>query len=141
MFTTHPFLVGYIYSNFNSSIYDQYKIGLVFTLFWAFSIAFVISRFYTEVSRWNDILRKNVFPIKLVDNCIKTFLNKKFLHTTYVALTVEKKQLLIVLPCLGILSLALRTSLQNSIDKNSKIKVISKSATHLSIFFSILGHS
>ena len=136
MFTTNPFLVGYIYSNFNSSIYDQYKIGLVFTLlFRAFSIAFVISRFYTEVSRWNDILRKNVFPIKLVDNCIKTFLNKKFLHTTLVALTVEKKELLIILPYLGKLSLALTTSLQNSIDKNSKIKVISKSATHLTFFF------
>ena len=39
-----------------------------------------------------DILRKNAFPIKLVDSWIKTFFNKKFLHTP-LALTVEKKEL------------------------------------------------
>ena len=90
-----------------------------------------------EVSDSNDILTKNAFPIKVVDNCIKTFLNKKFLHTP-VALTVEKKELFIVLPYLGNLCLALRTHLQNSINKNlpyCKIKVIFKSTTCLSNFF------
>ena len=61
--------------------------------------------------------RKNVFPIKLVDNCIKTFLNKKLLHTP-VALAVEKKELFIALPYLGNLYLAIRIYLQNSINKN-----------------------
>ena len=73
-----------VYSNFNSFIYDQYKIGLIFNLlFRTFS-------FVSEVSHLKEILRHNVFPIKLVDNCIITFLNKMFLHTP-VALTVEKK--------------------------------------------------
>ena len=68
-----------VYSNFNSFIYDQYKIGLIFTLlFRTFSIVSDFSRFHTEVSHLKDILRKNAFSIKLVDNCIKTFLNKKF---------------------------------------------------------------
>ena len=71
------------------------------------------SRFHTEVIHLKEILRKNVFPIKLVDNCIKNFLNKKFLHTP-VTLTVKKKELFIVLPYLGNLSCALRTRLQNS---------------------------
>ena len=79
----------------------------------------------------------NAFPIKLVDNCIKTFLNKTFLHTP-VALTVEKKELFITLPYLGNLSLAIRTRLQNIINRNlpfCKIKVIFKSTKRLDHFF------
>ena len=59
------------------------------------------------------------------------------MHTP-VALTVEKKELFIVLPYLGDLSLALRTLLQNSINKNlpyCKMKVIFKSTTRPSNFF------
>ena len=127
-----------VYSNFHCFIYDQYEIGLIFTLlFRTFSIVSDFSRFHTEVSHLKDILRKKAFLIKLVDNCIKTFLNKKFLHTP-VALTVEKKELFITLPCLGNLSLTIRTRLQNSIIRNlpfCKIKVIFKSTTRLSIFF------
>ena len=70
------------YSNFNSFTYDQYKIGLTFTLlFRTFWIVSGFSSFHTEVSCLKKILRKNGFSIKLVDNCVKTFLNKKFLHT------------------------------------------------------------
>ena len=124
-----------VYSSFNSFIYDQHKISLIFTLlFRTFSIVSDFSRFHTEVSHLKDILGKNAF---LFDNCIKTFLNKKFLHTP-VALNVEKKELFITLPYLGNLSLAIRTRLQNSINRNlpfCKIKVIFKSTTRLSNFF------
>ena len=127
-----------VYSNFNGFIYDEYKIGLVFTmLFRTFSIVSDFSRFHTEVIHLKEILRKNAFPIKLVDNCIKNFLSKKFLNTS-VTLTVKKKELFIVLPYLYNSSLTLRTCLQNSINKNlpfCKIKVIFKSATRLSNFF------
>ena len=68
-----------VYSNFNSFVYDQYNIGLIFTLlFRTFSIVSDFSRFHTEVSDLKDILIKNAFPIKLVDNCIKTFSTKNF---------------------------------------------------------------
>ena len=127
-----------VYSNFNSFIYDQYKIGRIFILlFRTFSIVSEFSRFHTEVSHLKDILKKNAFHIKLVDNYIKTFLNKKLLHTS-VALTVEKKELFITLPYLGNLSLIIRTRLQNSINRNlpfCKIKVSFKSTTRLSNFF------
>ena len=106
-------------------------------LFRTFSIASDFSRFHTEVIHLKEILRKNAFPIKLVDNCIKNFLNKNFLNTP-VTLTVKRKELLIVLPYLGNVSLALRTRLQNSINKNlpfCKIKVIFKSTTRHSKFF------
>ena len=59
------------------------------------------------------------------------------MHTP-IALTVEKKELFIILPYLGNLSLTIRTRLQNSINRNLsfyKIKVIFKSTTHLSNFF------
>ena len=46
---------------------------------------------HTKVNHLKEILRKSAFPIKLVDNSIKDFLNKKFLHTP-VAMTVEKKE-------------------------------------------------
>ena len=95
------------------------------------------STFHTEVSHLKNILRKNAFSIKLVDNYIKTFLNKKVLHTP-VALTVEKIELAIALLYLGNLALAIRTRLQNSINKNlpfCKVKVILKSTTRLSNFF------
>ena len=127
-----------VYSNFNSFIYDKYKIGLVLTmLFRTVSIVSDFSRFHTEVIHLKGILTKNAFPTKLVNNCIKNFLNKKFSNTP-VTLTVKKNELFIVLPYLGNLSLALRTRLQNSINKNlsfCKIKVIFKSTTRLSNFF------
>ena len=119
------------YSIFNSFIYDQYKIGLIFTLLLrTFSIV-------SEVSHLKEILGNNLFPIKLVDNCIITFLNKTFLHTP-VALAVEKKELFIILPHRGNLSRSIRTRLQSSINKNlpfCKIKVIFKSTARLSNFF------
>ena len=127
-----------VYSNFNSFIYDEYKFGLVFTmLFRTFSVVSDFFRFHTEVIHLKQILRKNAFPIKLVDNCIKNFLNKIFLNSP-VTLTVKKKELSIVLPYLGNFALTLRTRLQNSFNKNlpfCKIKVIFKSATRFSNFF------
>ena len=122
---------------FNSFIYDQYKIGLIFTLlFTSFLSASEFSSFHKEISCLKKILRKNAFPIKLIDNCIKTFLNKKFWHNP-VVLAVEKKELFNALPYLGKLSLAIRTPLRNRINKNlpfCKIRVIFKSMTRLSNF-------
>ena len=123
----HKPTFSWVYSNFNSFIYDEYKIGLVFTmLFRTFSIVSDFSRFHTEVIHLMKILRKKAFPIKLVDNCIRNFLNKNFLNTP-VTLTVKKKELFIVLPYLGNYSLVSGTRLQNSTNRNlpfCKIKVI-----------------
>ena len=83
------------------------------------------------------MLKKNAFPIKLIDSCIKSFLDKRLTEKP-VLLTAEKKDLVIVLPFLGKLSLDLRTRLKNSISKNlpfCKIRVIFKSSTHISNFF------
>ena len=82
-------------------------------------------------------MKKNAFPIKLIDSCIKNFLNKR-LTKKPVILTAEKKDLVIVLPFIGKLSLDLRTRLKNSMSENlpfCKIRDIFKSSTRISNFF------
>ena len=94
-------------------------------------------QFHSEICHLKEILKKNTFPIKLIDSCIKTFLRKRFTEKT-VRLTAEKKGLVIVLPFLGKLSLDLRLSLKASICKNlpfCKIWVIFKSSTRIFNFF------
>ena len=83
------------------------------------------------------MLKKNVFPIKLIDSCIKNFLNKR-LTDKPVKLKAAKEDLVIVLPYLGKLSLDLRTRLRNGISKNlpfCKIRTIFKSSTDISNLF------
>ena len=137
MVSKHLCISG-IYLNFNSFISEEYKFGLIFTLlFRTFSIVSDFSRFHSEVCHLKEILKKNAFPIKLIDSCIKNFLNKR-LTDKPVTLTAEKKDLVIVLPFLGKLSLDLRTRLRTNISKNlpfCKIRVIFKSSTRFSNFF------
>ena len=115
-----PTLSG-VYSNINTFISEGYKVG-----------------FHSEVCHLKEILKKNVFPIKLIDSCIKNFLNKRLTEKS-VTLTAKKKDLVIVLPFLGKLSFDLKTCLKKkSISKNlpfCKIRVIFKSSTHISNFF------
>ena len=47
-------------------------------LFRIFSIFSDFSKFHEEVNYLKDVLKKNSFPINLVDKCIKIFLNKQF---------------------------------------------------------------
>ena len=107
-----------VYSNFNSFISEEYKVGLIFTLlfrtFWTVSD---FSRFHSEAYHLKKIFKKNAFPIKLIDSCIKNFLNKRLTEKP-VTLTAEKNDLVIVLPFLRNLSLDLRTRLKNSISEN-----------------------
>ena len=127
-----------VYSNFNSFIFDEYKVVSIFTLlFQTFSIVSDFSRFHLEVCHLIEILKKNAFPIKLIDSRIKSFLNKRLTEKP-ATLTAEKKDLIIVLSFLSKLSLDLRTRLKNSISKNlpfCKLRVIFKSSTRISNFF------
>ena len=108
---------------------------MIFTLlFRTFSIISDLSRFHSEVCYLKEILKKKAFPIKLIDNCIKNFLNKRLTEKP-VTLTSEKKNLVIVLPFPGKLSLDLRTSLSNSRNLPfCKIRVIFKSSIRISNF-------
>ena len=108
-----------VHRNFNSFISKEYKVGLFFTLlFQAFSIVLYFSRLHLEVCHLKKILKTNAFPIRLIDSCIKNFLEKR-LTDKPVTLTAERKDLVIVLTFLGKLSLDLKTRLKNSIGKTS----------------------
>ena len=119
-----------VYSNFNSFISKVYKVGQIFTLlFRTFPLVLDFSGFHSEVCHLKEVLKKNTFPIKLIDSCIKNFLNKRPTEKP-VTLTAMKRDFVIVLPFLGLLSLDLRTCLKDNISKNlpfCKIRVIFKS--------------
>ena len=84
------------YSNLDSFMSEEYKVGLIFTLlFRTFSIVLDFSRFHSEVCYLKEILKKNAFPIKFIDSCIKKFLNKRLTEKP-VTLTAEKRDLVIV---------------------------------------------
>ena len=86
----HKSAISGVYSNFNSFISQDYKVGLNFTLlFRKFSIASDFSRFYSEVCHLKEMLKKNAFPIKLTGSCIRKFLNEKLTEKP-VALTLRK---------------------------------------------------
>ena len=92
---------------------------------------------HLKLSEPLELISTNMYTIKLIDICIKSFLNKRPIEKP-VTLTAEKEDLVIVLPFLGKLSLHLRTCLKNSISKNlpfCKIRVIFKSSTCISDFF------
>ena len=92
---------------------------------------------HLKLSEPLELISTNMYTIKLIDSCIKSFLNKRLIEKP-VILTAEKDDLVIVLPFLGKLLLDLRTCLKNSISKNlpfCKIRVIFKSSTCTSDFF------
>ena len=92
-----------------------------------------------SISFKGNIEKKNAFPIKLIGSCIKNFLNKRLTEKS-LTLTDEKKDLVIVLPFFGKLSLDFGTRLKNSISKNLpfyKTRVIFKSSTRISNFFPV----
>ena len=111
LFTRNQLLVGYILT---SIVSFTSNIKLVSG---AFSIIFYFPKFYIEVSYVKDILRKNAFLIKMVGNRIRTFLNKIF-FAYCLRIDCRKKELFIILPHFGNLSLVIKTGLQNSINKS-----------------------
>ena len=73
-------------------------------------------KFYHEINILLGILYKNSYPRDFVDKCIKNFLDKALKQKVVVS-TVPKKDLMIVLPYLGKLSLQIRTRI-NRVMKN-----------------------
>ena len=57
----HKLTFSGVYSNFNSFISEEYKVGLIFTLLLGtFSIVSDSSRFYSEVCHLKEILKKSI---------------------------------------------------------------------------------
>ena len=72
--------------------------------------------FHLEVDQLRQIFKCNSYPVTLIDQCIKTVLNKIFVpKRTLIA--VSKKDLLIVLHFSGQFSLNLESTLYNCFKK------------------------
>ena len=128
-----------VYSHFHSFMPVEYKRGLIFTLLHrCFSLVSSYENFHLEVFKLKQIINKNGFPVKVIDKCINLFLKKKY-EIKHPVSTVPKKEITMYLPYLGTTSLALRTSLTKVVSKSlpfCKIRVVFKSSTRLSSFFS-----
>ena len=77
-----------------------YKTGLLDTmLFRCFSICSSYEKFHAEIVKLKGIFKRNSYPEKFMDRCIKNLLNK--LHVpNVVELKAAKKGLILVLPYL-----------------------------------------
>ena len=88
-------------------------------LFRCFSICSYYEKFHEEIVKLKEILRRNVYPEKVLDRCIKNFLNKLHL-TKVVELTTDRKELILVLPYLE-QSFEIQNRIQCCLKKNAPI--------------------
>ena len=79
-----------MFTQFNSFTPISYKIGLVRCLIYrAFKISSSYIIFHNELEKVKILLQKNTYPKSVIDNQIKTFLDKQF---TVDSGTISKKQ-------------------------------------------------
>ena len=115
-FFAKPHLVAFL-----QIIFDTYKIGLVHTLlFRFFKICSSMENFHIEVKLLGSTFKCNNYPVNIIDQCIKKFLDKLYVPKQIVP-TVPKKELLVVLPYLGIFSLNLRKLCINQCNAQYKL--------------------
>ena len=127
-----------VFTNYDSFTFNNYSIGLVHTLlFRFFKICSSMEIFHIEVEHLRSIFKCNNYPVNIIDQCIKKFLDKFYVPKQIVP-TLPKRELLVVLPFLGELSLNLRKRLYKSVSKSlpqCNIKVIFQSKNRWSSLF------
>ena len=95
-----------------------------------------MENFLIEVELLRCIFKCNNYRIDIIDQCVKKFLDKLYFPKQIVP-TVPKRELLVVLPNLGIFSLNLRKRLYTSVSKylpQCNIEVIFQFKNRLSSF-------
>ena len=94
-----------VYANFSSFIPFEQKFGLVYTLIYrCFCLVSDTSKFHFETEKLKEILLSNGYSNKFIGKCISKFMNKLYIKKP-VMLTVPKKQLYLVLPFMGKMSI------------------------------------
>ena len=96
-----------IYTHFDSFLPSNNKIGLLYTLFYVSGFAQIG---WVSLS----VFKNNGYPVNLINNCFKMFLDNIYRIQEKVT-TVPKKTLFLALPYLGPLSLQTRTKLRKSL--------------------------
>ena len=80
---------------------------------------------------------ENPYPQKFTDKCIQKFLNNMFIQRAQIP-TVPKKELIIILPCLGKMSQIVKTRLTKTMNKHMKfckLRVIFQTNNRLKNYF------
>ena len=117
---------------------ETYRKSLIdFLLFCCFSICSDYTLFHLEVENLREILNNNNYPSGIIEQSIRSFLNKLHVPKKVIP-AIPKKELFIVLPYLGTLSSNLKRNLRTCF-KNSlpqcNIKIVLKSTSRLSSNF------
>ena len=124
-----------VFTNYDSFIFDTYRIGLVHTLlFRFFKIYSGMGNFNIEAEHLRSIFKGNNHPVNIIDQCIKKLFDRLYALKEMVP-TAPKGELLVVLSFLGKSCLNLRKLLYKSVSKSlpqSNIKVIFQSKNQLS---------
>ena len=103
-----------VYTHFESFLLATYKFGMVYTLAsGCFRICSDWTKFNQELSFLKGVFLKNGYPSGFIDSCFKKVIDNVLTESS-VKLTVEKRLLILPLPCLGDISLQLRTKLRKS---------------------------
>ena len=127
-----------VFANYDSFIFDTYKRGLVRTLLSRFfKICSSMENVHIEVELRRSIFKCHNYPVNVVDQCIKKFLDNLYVPKQIVP-TVAKRELLVVLPFLGTFSLNMRKRLYKSISKSlpqCNLKLIFQSKNRLNSSF------
>ena len=124
-------------TNFDSFILISYKHGLVNTLiFRCFKICSFYEKHHNEIYL-REFFQRNRYPNDFVDLCIKKFFDKLYI-TKKNNKTVEKKQLMIILPFLGHFSFETRNRFNSRIRNqlpSCSLRIAFQSKTRLSRVF------
>ena len=102
-----------VYTHFDSYMPFSYKFSIVSTIF--FSVLPYVLTCLNLIKKFVklDIFIKNGYRERFLDKCVKAFLNKVFIPKRIIQ-TVEKKQVAIVLPYMGMISTELKVKLHKT---------------------------
>ena len=85
-----------VFTIYDSFTFDTHKIGLVhILLFLFFKICSNMENLHIEVEYLRSILKYNNYPVKIIDQCIKRFLDKLNVPKQIVS-AVPKRELFVV---------------------------------------------
>ena len=127
-----------LFTHFNSFTPISYKIALVrFLIYRAFKISSSYIIFHNELEKVKILLQKNMYPKSVIDNQIKTFLDKQFTVDSGI-ISKKQKTLHYSLPYIGNFSHVTKKKLKHICERSCKDIGISIafSPLKLSSFFS-----
>ena len=132
-----------VYTHFDSFLPEVYKVGMIYTLAYrCFKICSDWGKFHEELNFLKQVFLKNGYPLSFIDKCFKMVINKLVIKQPQVT-TVEKKNLILLLPYLGDISLQTRTKLRKSFESIlncCKLQIVFKSQRKLANVFRFKDH-